>query len=208
MNPSHRADEIDGAGARVRIERAYRRAMERWELRPSSAKVLAKACSRFAHVALTYDVPEMMANRSVGRRYTKKKLDQIARLAVTLAEKVEDLPEPAVLALERVGPTRAEIGGWLQQLANVAHAVDVAALTGVSKRKRPTKKFAATIAAHVVDDFEGMTGARADLPGSRGLVPLIREVFDVLGVGADAKAAYEAVLRARDRARSRAPSTD
>jgi len=93
---------------------------------------------------------------------------------------------------------------YLRALATVARDVDLNSAPGAIEKGRPANKRATYVASIIIGAFESITGHNADLPANLdqkrtlGLKPLAREIFAVLGIKCNAKAAVDAALDSTD----------
>jgi hypothetical protein len=178
--------------------------MNGWELKRGSEAHLRAAVNRLAiivqHSASTAPPDQF---REVGRKATRKELDKLAAAAKAVVACVDALHKPAILALADRGVMREPILRWARSLVEGAQNTDVSGVSIAAGTGRPGNNLATVVAANVIRDFERLTGGRADFPadsvkgGSRGLVPLVRDVFAALAIKADAKASVSAALAER-----------
>jgi hypothetical protein len=104
-----------------------------------------------------------------------------------------------IVALADRGVLISRIRGesaWILELAAHARAADVSGVPDKAGGGAPPKLPVNSVAALVVTYFERITGGDADRlsekeKGSAGLNPLVREIFLILGVSANAKAAVK-----------------
>jgi hypothetical protein len=133
--------------------------------------------------------------RRIGRAAAKQECDDVADLAGHLAERLEQLSDTVTDVSGALDPRRLrDLAAGMRSIEDFPTAVE---------RGRPTNEPAIRAAAMVVGLFEQVTGSDADKAASgsnqkaRGVEPLMRDVFSVLCIKANAKAAIEAALKRR-----------
>jgi hypothetical protein len=193
---------------RERIAAALYGAAHKWRPKSLAAdrdieKAVTQSLSRFLFFPGHVDVlgwSDKYHGRTVGRTAARRKLNLLARHAAALANEVELLPTPVpgVLGEEMA----LELIDSLRDLGNATQRCDLQHAPGVIGKGRPQDSFIIAVADVAIRFFERVTGKKATAPltGQRGPVPLIRDVFAILGIQATAKAAYHAAIEARAKA--------
>lgn len=204
--------KIDSDNAEARVQWAVNVLACLWVLQPSPALSL----------------PQF---KKVGRKVASKELHDLAVAAKALIARLEALSATAISALggPHIMNPIARQTAYLRDLAAVAREAekelddlavareaDVKNVAEVTERGRPENRRAIFAATVIVDAFEGITGCDADKPANisikhyhdkpRGLEPLARKIFNVIGIAANAKAAVNAALNARRRQGQQNPS--
>jgi hypothetical protein len=188
----------------AKLEDAFRRFLK-FRTIPTSENALRLAIGCLAYFS-TYKASPLAQFRKVGRKAARKELDDLADAAEKLIERFETLSATAISALggRHIMTAIGTQTRYLRDLAAVARDTDLNAAPDATGKGRPTKERAIYAASIIVGAFESITGCNADLPANRaqkrtrGLVPLTREIFALLGIEANAKFAVEAALTSND----------
>lgn len=183
------------------LEAAFRCGLK-FRTTPNSEKALHLAVGCLAYFS-TYEAPSLRQFRKVGRTAARKELDDLADAAEMLIKRFGALSATAISALggRHIMTPIVTQTRYLRDLAAVAN---LNAAPDAIEKGRPAKKRAIYAASIIVGAFELITGCNADLPANpaqertRGLVPLTRKIFALLGIEANAKAAVEAALTSND----------
>jgi hypothetical protein len=150
------------------------------------------------------------SSRKVGHKEARKELDALADAAEALKARLEALSGTSIDALTNQ-ETRPQAMLWidktssdLSELAIGARDADVSNARG---RGREKNKRASLAAGFVIDAVERISRCDADRPANisekqandkpRGLEPLVQNIFEVLHIKGNPKAAIEAALKER-----------
>jgi hypothetical protein len=139
-------------------------------------------------------------SRQVGRQEARQELDNLADALELPIRRIAVLSRTATRSL---GGRRATVmARWLKGFAQEVRNAEIAEATRRGRAPNPRAAYAADLVIHA---FEAITLRRIDLPSDaranserpRGLEPLVRRVFQAIGIEGNAKAAIDAAIRER-----------
>lgn len=142
---------------------------------------------------------------AVGRTQTAKELKELARLADTLAEHIDALHEPAILALVNVGlhEVRLKLPPTLRDIAKQARQMDLDQVPTALLGGKPANKRAHAIADILAYHYRVLTGEEpsrrfdpySGSAASQGpFIALVTEVFAALGLRENAEHVARAAI--------------
>lgn len=132
-------------------------------------------------------------HHEVGKEEARKELNKLARAAEALVECFGMLSKTAIESLggSHIREPIATQCAWLRDLSEVARCAEISSAKGRARKKNQAAIRAATI---VVEAFENFTGRRTDASTNdfwndrpAPLEPLVRQIFEIVGIKADAK---------------------
>jgi hypothetical protein len=184
------------------LEDAFRSAMK---IPPDAESAVVSAVVRLAYLSTYKPLPSWPRFRRVGYKEARKQLDDLARSAEMMKLCLDGLSATAINALadhevrEAAKRWIAKTSSDLSPLAIIARDANV---SDVRERGREKDRRVIGAARIVIDAYEQINGCDADKPASifsqepkpRVLEPLVKKIFDVLDIEANAKAAIEAAL--------------
>jgi hypothetical protein len=200
-----RAAEKMNDDVHAKLEAAFRNSDLDFSTSPTSKRAISLAVGVLAYFS-TYQESSLSQFRKVGRVAAKKELDDLALAAEKLTKRLEALSATAINALggRHIMNPIARQTDYLRDLATVVRDADVNSAPDAVEKGRPANERATYVASIIIGAFESITGHNADLPANRdkkrthGLLPLAREIFPLLGIKCNAKAAVEAALESDD----------
>jgi hypothetical protein len=201
MPDSSGLEPLDVSARATAIENVFRdfaqKQLKQVEMTASEQRLIREAAINLVWHCLFPPSAPTRLTRKVGRKTARKELDDFADQAEKFVECFYNLSGTAITALG--GPHIVKASEpkmkWLLECAEVARKakVDDARDPGASKNRRAN--YAAGIVIHVFESMTGYAVDRSSKNKQRGLEPLVRTIFSVLGIEATAKAAIDAAER-------------
>lgn len=194
-------------GRREAIEAAFRRL----PLLTGKEDSLRMAVNMLANVDCSGPGTPPPKFSAVGRNQTSKELQKLARLADALAECIDALHEPAILALADAGlEVRLKLPSSLRDIAKRARQTDLDQLPAAPHGGKPTNNRAHAIADMLAYHYHALTGEEpsrhfdpySDNDTSRSpFVTLVDEMFRAMGLHVNAEHVARAAIGRRPGAR-------